>query len=371
MNSDNILQKISSKYIFQAIFDYIPDDKIKMKIVLYSKSIQDKLDLSIFDYQEIYFQNIGFNIYRYFSHFSKDAELKNNEEILLLKKFDDDLLKFKIDIDDVIKYSFNYFQNVDEKEIVDDYKYIDVYSPFFYIISKTKMLEKFIIPISTELIANFKLKTLYITSFKKLNESNIKYPALIFIYKNGKDIDYLKEFNINFSQIKKLDILQNIEGNNTKNNDYLCKTLFSFNNINNNLTNLEMQLYGHIESKSLEGLNNMASLKSLKLESLRLNNTFILKLNNLELLSLIFCKNIALEPQVCLNMTELYLDYSYIDEFKYMLKAPTREILKDIESDYNIDYSSLNKLKSLTIGIENFLKLGNLFLESISVISDK
>ena len=327
MNSNNILQKISSKYIFQAIFDYIPDDKIQMKIVFYSKSIQDKLDLSIFDYQEIYFKNIGFNLYRYFSHFSKDAEFKYNEEILLLKKFEDDLLKFKIDIDDVIKFSFNYFQNVDEKEIVGDYKYIDVYSPFFYIISKTNLLEKFIIPISTELIANFKLKTHYITAFKKLNESNIKYPALIFIYKNGKDIDYLKEFNINFSQIQKLEILQNIEDNNTNNNDYLCKTLFSFNNINNNLTNLDIKLHEHIESKSLEGLNNMTSLKSLKLERLHLNNMFILNLNNLKLLSLYFCQNIALESQVCLNMTELYLSYSYVDESKYMIKSPTLEIL--------------------------------------------
>ena len=372
MNCKSILQKILSKYIFQAIFDYIEDNTIKMKLVFYSKSIQDKLDLSIFDYQKVYFKNIGFNIYKYFSNFSKDSksEYKNNDKEILIKKFDEDLLKYKIDINDIKKYALNYFQNVDEEEVVDDYKYIEVYSPFFDIISKTKFLEKkFIIPISTELIDNYKLKNDYITTFKKLNDLNIKYSALIFFYKNGKDIDNLKELNINFSQIKMLDVLQNIKGNND--NDYLCKNLFSLNYIHSNLINLEIKLHGYIDSKSFEGLNSMSSLKSLKLEYLRINDIFILKLNDLELLSLKFCENIAILPQVCLNINELYLVYSCLNESKYLLKSPSLQILEDIESDYFIDYSSLNKLKTLTISIENFIKLENLFLENINIFSDK
>ena len=369
MNSNNYLQKILSKYIFQVIFDYIKDDKIVLKLVCFSKSFQDKLDLSIFDYQKIYFQNIGFNINKYFSNFSKDSEFKNNNKEILRKKFVADLLKYKIDINDINNYALNYFLNVNEEETFGDYKYIDIYSPFFDIITKAKIFEKnFIIPISTELIENYKLKNDYIIAFKKLNELKIKYSALTIVYKKGKDIDYLKEFNINFSEIKNLDILQNIKGNN---NDYFLKTLFSFKNINNNLKQLELKLYEYIESKSLEGLNSIETLKSLKLENLRLNDNFILKLNNLELLSLKFCENISISPQVCLNMIELYLVYSYANKSEHLLKSSTLKILEDIESDYNIDYSNLNSLKTLTTSIENFIQLENLQLEDINIFSDK
>ena len=372
MNSNRLLQKISSKYIFQIIFHYIEDNIIPMKIIFYSKYFQKKLDLSIFDYQKIYFKNIGFNIKKYLSNFSTDSEIKYNDKELLIKKFNEDLLKYKINVNDINKYVMNYFQKVDVKDNIDYYKYIDVYSPFFDIISKSKIFEKyFIIPISIELIKNYELKNDYIRAFKRLNELKIKYSALMLIYKNGKDINYLNEFNINFSEIKKLDILQNIDGNN---NDFLCKTLFSFKNISKNLTNLELKVYDEIESKSFEGLNEMLSLKTLKLENVKLkNNTFILKLNNLELLSLKFCENIELSPLICLNMIELFLVCSCIieSESKFMLKFNSLEILEDIESDYNIDYSSLKKLKKLTISIEDFLKLGELFLESISIYSDK
>ena len=372
MNSNRLLQKISSKYIFQIIFHYIEDNIIPMKIIFYSKYFQKKLDLSIFDYQKIYFKNIGFNIKKYLSNFSTDSEIKYNDKELLIKKFNEDLLKYKINVNDINKYVMNYFQNIYVKDNIDYYKYIDVYSPFFDIISKSKIFEKhFIIPISIELIKNYELKNDYIRAFKRLNELKIKYSALMLIYKNGKDINYLNEFNINFSEIKKLDILQNIDGNN---NDFLCKTLFSFKNISKNLTNLELEVYDEIESKSFEGLNEILSLKSLKLENVKLkNNTFILKLNNLELLSLKFCENIELSPLICLNMIELFLVCSCIieSESKFMLKFTSLETLENVESYYNIDYSSLQKLKKLTISIEDFLKLGELFLESISIFSDK
>ena len=45
-----------------------------------------------------------------------------------------------------------------------------------------------------------------------------------------------------------------------------------------------------------------------------------------------------------------------------MLKFTSLETLENVESYYNIDYSSLQKLKKLTISIEDFLKLGELFL---------
>ena len=98
------------------------------------------------------------------------------------------------------------------------------------------------ITISTNLIEKFNLKSDYISTFEKLNGSNTKYSAIKFLYKDDNDLNYLKEFNINFKEIKCLLIKQ--ERNSfIKNYDYFFQNLFSFYNINNNLVYLEIDIY--------------------------------------------------------------------------------------------------------------------------------
>ena len=45
MNNEKLLEKISSNYIFENIFDYISNEKFKFKIFVHSKLFQKKLDL--------------------------------------------------------------------------------------------------------------------------------------------------------------------------------------------------------------------------------------------------------------------------------------------------------------------------------------
>ena len=44
-------KKINSKYVLNSIFNYINDDKFKMKLFLYSKLFQNLFNLTILDYQ--------------------------------------------------------------------------------------------------------------------------------------------------------------------------------------------------------------------------------------------------------------------------------------------------------------------------------
>ena len=83
---------------------------------------------------------------------------------------------------------------------------IEIYSPFFDIMSKAEFFEDLFttISISTYIIDKFDLKEDYISTFDKLNQSKSKYSSLTIYYEDSYDILYLKEFRINFIQIKRI-----------------------------------------------------------------------------------------------------------------------------------------------------------------------
>ena len=53
MENGNILQKISSKYIFNNIFEYSYDYSLKYKLIKYSKKVQEKYEITKIEYQKI------------------------------------------------------------------------------------------------------------------------------------------------------------------------------------------------------------------------------------------------------------------------------------------------------------------------------
>lgn len=75
-----------------------------------------------------------------------------------------------------------------------------------------------------EEIIKYKLEKLCNLIFDFLNKSNIKYNCISFISQNNKDIDYLKQFNINYNLVKKLKISSNLSAENNK--DYFIKSYF-------------------------------------------------------------------------------------------------------------------------------------------------
>ena len=59
-----LINRIKSNYILKNIFKYITEKNFKLKLFIYPKSNQNRLDLEL-DYQEIYLKEIGFNLDNY------------------------------------------------------------------------------------------------------------------------------------------------------------------------------------------------------------------------------------------------------------------------------------------------------------------
>ena len=140
MDKESLFEKIRSKYIFQNLLLYINDKKIFFKLFIYSKSLQEKTNVILFDYQEEYYnKRIKWEDFLYFKRdfygeysFHKYG-LKNN----LRKK----ILEYNINDNIIQKLVINYFTkdiNKNKKESHEDenLQNIDFYSPFFDFLSK-------------------------------------------------------------------------------------------------------------------------------------------------------------------------------------------------------------------------------------------
>ena len=374
---------IKSKYIYELISLYSHEDYI-YNLITYSKSIQKKLNLDLNAYKRKYFLK---RINKYFYDYdnilcstkSSDKINISSKELELLREF----------------YKNYFFEIIKELNPYEFSKYIDFCCPFFDVLLKTVNFEKyFTILIRMQYIHKNNLIDYYREYFEKINKLNIKY-SLEFTYCNIGDLKYLKEFKINFTQIKKLNIRKDEEGINEshclnnkgsfseeENNDIeyiksFYNTLFSFENIEYNLISLSLNIF--IEEKwnsfsyfvemdpgLLEGLNNLKSLKYLYLYNLEFSSTFILKLFNLEKLKLKKCKNIIFKENYILNLKSLNLEYCKLANSNSKLKFPELETLV-IKGYHNenllFDFSSMTKLKCIITTIDNFLLSTNILLE--------
>ena len=121
-------------------------------------------------------------------------------------------MKYNLDIKIFEKYIDIYFENAINKNSIENNIDLEIYSPFFdYLIKKKYFNEFFTIPI--KMIYNQKLNSNneYISIFKLLNVSNITYSSIKFDYLRNDDIDFLKELNINFNNIKRFEINEDWE----------------------------------------------------------------------------------------------------------------------------------------------------------------
>ena len=315
-----LLKKIISKYLILNIFNYIEDcNNFKMKLFFHSHHFQNKINLSLFDYQKKYFDKMGKKIDEYLSGYNDQCEKYpkkfNRESLKQALKRDGD----KFSDNSIRSYVVNYINYC--KKIKNDLNiYIDIYSPFFNIFAKEeKFWEIFTIPINTEFINNNNLKDDYIFFFDMLNKSNINY-SLLFNYKMSLDIKYLEEFQINFNSVKKLTIRPISETSGdlktfiaqedySKFNNFL-KTLFSLIDIESSLVYLTIEILSNpnkaINVNSILNLNNFKSLQYLELINFKLEKPFTLKLPSLKKLVLLKITNICLSEIQDLNDLIIY-----------------------------------------------------------------
>jgi len=302
-NKKSIINNIRSKHILNSIFKYIKDKNFQDKLFAYSKKLQTKFDIKLVGFKENYLKKIRFDLEKYL--YIEPDLYKIDCLSIEYNKF---LKEKKIKKEKIENYIYDIFDNkeiIDEDEedidkIKDIEKLINIESPFFKILSKTKNFGKiFTIFISQRTIDKYDLKDEYIECFDKLNNLNIRYESIFFDLKDINKINYLKGINIDFKKIKRLTIekYSEVKNENQKNIKNFFEILFSLNNIENNLIYLDVKFKHckiNVNTELFENINNFKSLRFLYIENFDFDKEFIIKLNELKLLSIVSCDNIKL-----------------------------------------------------------------------------
>ena len=413
MDKPLLLEKITSKYIFQTIFSYIKFKNIKIHLFKYSKLLQKKIDLSLVDYKVNYIKNLNLPLYDYLDN------TENFDKNYKYKKLKDDMIKYRFNMNDLLAYTDDLYQEyIKNNEIPnpdDLIDTIDIYSPLFDPFSLKEFFEKFFfLKIPIKLIKNYNLLNDYIVAFDKLNKLNSNYPTLELQIKDGNDMEYLKRLNLNFTKLKKLTIDTEKDDGFISSYNCLYENLFTLPDIQHNLVSLEIeggkpQKDYNINSysdedeengeeededeeilKIFENLNKFESLEKLIMRNFVFQKTFTFKLNKLKELYLFDCLDIAFTENSCLNLKTLFLNSNSINIPVKSLTLPELEnfeysgnFMKYSESNESegedgyedednknnnlIDYESLKRLKFLNINISDFANYINSPLESVEI----
>ena len=356
-----LLNEISSKYLIEIIDSYIKDDNYIYKLLKYNKSLQKKFNILLTDYKErFYNKNIRW------------------EEWINIKKEEYQKIQTYYKEKDFNYFIFKYYQNLKKVEVYKSNIYILLTSPFLYTLAKLKNFgEIFIFNINL----NDKRKNYVINEINKLNINSL---SIKFSYNNIDELCNMKELDINlFSKIKKLKFntldKYNSPYDSTEKYSPFFKYIFSLKDIINNLVYLKFEFaIGIIKRDYIEKINELKSLKYLKLTRLKADKVFELKLNNLERLSLSFC-SIFFKNKIFLNLKQLKLKHCgvFIKGKKYPLQeCPKLEdfLFEDFDIcnaiDIIIDLPSIINLRSFKGHGNFFISLGNSPIEKAIISKD-
>ena len=374
MKNTHLIIEIKSKYILEKIFDYIKDDKFKMKLFSYSKLFQSKLNLSIVDYQIAFLNKINFNYRNYLKFSINTFGQQHFDRQYLIHQFQDDLLKYNINSNDVSTIINYYFRNNKSPTIQEKNKNknninsgieIDIFSPYFEFLFKEDIFKNFCIIIPLIRIRKFNLINEYNSIFAQLTQRKSNYNSIILYTNDNDDLELIKDLGINFNQILKLSAIN--LGNMINYNDFF-NILFS-SNLNNTLVYLSLKktYYPEIKPENFISINNFNILEYLSLDEFRFTEKFILKIKSLKTLFINACENITLDEITCINLKKLYIYDSnrfYYESTNSLLKLPNVEECELIDrkseiSHYNylIDFSSLKSLKLLKAEDTDFYDL--------------
>ena len=387
MDNESLYEKIKSKYIFNTILSFINDKKVILKLFFYSKSLQNNSNITLFDYQEeFYNKRINWEDFLYSKNNINVWSFHKDE---LSKKLKKKLLEYKIDDNTVQKLVINYFRkNIKSKKETnrmntdENSYYINFYSPLFDFLSKTEIFDLiFTIQLRVTTSKENNLHQYCISKFNELNKLNIRYSSLSIYFTIDEIDEYLKEYNINFAQLKKLYI--NFDTMSRENYN-LVNTFFPLIRSAYNLVYLSMSLTGYfyenkIGPSTCEFINSFKSLEYLSLQFFKFNSNFTLNLKTLKTLELYTCINIGLTKDVCSHLKSLTLESTEIVNANNQLYSfPELEFISlERTNDKNykskklyIDFQSLGKLKTFKGNFNYFLSLESPLLEEIDLKKD-
>ena len=354
----NPFYNIKSKFVFKNVFDFIKDNNIKLKLLTYSKYFQDILQITIFDYKENYFNKKRVKLNEYFTlKTQKNFNANRFNKNLLNDNLKSFINNNNINLDSLKSYLIDYYTK-NAGDFSNSKILIDIYSPFFDVLSKSKCFELFIIPIEMDIINKYQLFNDYKKSFENLKNFSVKIN-----YINEKDIILLKEF-INFEEIKELDMI-NIGNEKNINYDKLFMNILPITNFGNKLTNLNLKIHdvwGKITNSDIfEKINNCQHLKTLELNGFKFQNNFQLNLNNLSILNLRNCTNIILSESQSLKILLLsncnIINNKSLVKFENLEKCELLNYKNEQKYSAVLDFSSFKNLKFLICQPWDFIYL--------------
>ena len=378
-----ILDKIKSTRIFKTIFSFMPNEYYKLKLFKYSKKFQSKLGIELKEYKIAHIvKKKSIDLKEYFSF--KDNFEKAEDKAILKTNLENDLNKLNLNIDSKSfeECALNYF--CDEDNDKNGIK-LDIYSPFYEYILKGRMKEQIIdLIIPIDKIINFQLKNDYLSAIEKLNHSEVNKDNIWinYIYNNYDELNYLIDLKFDFKLIKNIALLKEKGKTNedNKNNiqetlcDKLDKTVFSLPDIQNNLTCLDLKISNHDrnDSISLEGINNLKSLKKLTISNYDLKIPFTLKLFNLVQLQLFEVENISFDENMAYNIVKLLINESSIKKPNELINFPNLEDLRILKCSFqeNINFKNLKKLKTLYTESNILTKIKDEDISSLTTLDE-
>ena len=402
MEDNSILAKISSKYVFQNIFDYIKDSKFKLRLFNYSKYFQKMLDIDIIDYESEYISNFDMTLEDFLY---KKMDITNFDKDSLKNIFDEKIKQNNLDANLIKKIVYDYFKKLENKKVNKDYYlpnyFISIFSPLLDTISKTSFFQVLTFEVQWDIIEKFNLQNDYREIFDKLNKMNANYSLLSFEISKFDQLPKLNELNIDLNKIKSLLIRQkekqllssdkdNIENNENEDNNNTSEEdsvnlgvfyniFFSMNESFKNLLYLRIsttETEEIIEPSCFENLNKFQSLKHLVLENLKFKEPYIFQLKNVEIIDLYQCDNISFDQCFCDKIIEFFLNFCDLKKPECKLNFPKLQIYEyewcNINLNEFINFSSLKSLKRLNCEVEDFLSLEEIYsLEEIHLNNDE
>lgn len=382
MSKKGLIEKMNSKYILNTIFDYISNENFKLKLFAHSKLLQEKFDFKI-EYKYSILKE-----YLIVKDFILLNIINRNLDTNYFYKKLNDILDFinltKEESKEISKVIYNNYIKEQKKihkiiTYTDYLSTIDIYSPF---IESAISNDFHFINVPLDDIQKYALSKDYISFFKKQNEDDKKYKILISL-KNAKQIDLLRQIQINFSNINQFIFvyMNNFYYFNAKSErtDPILNSIYSLVNIPDVLEVLDLYFDKHYSITDLyfpKWFNNLTNLKELKMRGLDFNSQLIISLPKLEIIKFDFCHNIDFLHEIVDN------NLKYLELFNTPLISKKPHIFENLEElkisqsgDCNIDldFSLLKKLKKYSASNLSLVKKISLFplLEEFTFIPNK
>ena len=357
-----MINQIKSKYILNHINNFIEDNYFWQKLFAYSKCFKNKLDIDYSYAYENFFTKIKFDLNRYLY---KDETKYEKDK--LREEYDKFILENKLNKEQFEKIIYEVINN---KKQMNEEHYINIDSPLFDILSKTEFFDKnYIIYISQKNIDECKLLYDYIILFNKINNLNIKYSSISFVFYKKTKLIYLVKLNINFKNIRKLRL--EYKGDEAINNESSYKN----ENILNLCKNLEqLILIGNDNPLKLLVNANFKELKELDLSGYKFTDIKVLeqikfeKLEKLNLSGRKFSDINILENNNFKGLKELDLSWNKISDLRIFEKAKFDKLNK-----LNLDGNNITDINFLENVVFNDLKelyLSRNEIEDIEVLKN-